>query len=401
MRVLHLLSNHKWTGPAEPALALCLAERRLGADARFACGRAPRSGEDWVRGEARARGLEPVLPELTLSKHMRIVRDRRDARLVAEHVAAERIDVLHAHLPNDHRIAARAAARLAERVPVRLVRTSYEAEGPAPTRRARAALRSTDALLVISSAAEAAAALRLGFPRDRTWRIEAPVDTARFDPARPLAAGATAADARRSLGLAEDDFVVGIVARMQWHRRFDVLLEAIALARRRLDALPASLALRAVFVGRGTNQEPVAKEPARRLGLGDVVRFPGYVTGDTYVGTVAAFDAEVYLVPGSDGSCRAVREAMALAKPAIVARRGALPEIVEDGRTGLVVDDSTPEGLADAIVRLARDRAAARAMGDRARAEALPRVAPEAIAAAVLRVYEDALARPPRSLRPS
>ena len=53
MRVLHLFSNAKWTGPAEPALNLCVALRRYGVDADFAC--APDAGEI----EARPPGKKP------------------------------------------------------------------------------------------------------------------------------------------------------------------------------------------------------------------------------------------------------------------------------------------------------------------------------------------------------
>jgi glycosyltransferase involved in cell wall biosynthesis len=56
---------------------------------------------------------------------------------------------------------------------------------------------------------------------------------------------------------------------------------------------------------------------------------------------------------GSDGTARALREAMAMGKPVIVANRGILPELVEDGVSGLVVND-TSEELAHAALRLLR-----------------------------------------------
>jgi glycosyltransferase involved in cell wall biosynthesis len=46
---------------------------------------------------------------------------------------------------------------------------------------------------------------------------------------------------------------------------------------------------------------------------------------------------------------------MAMNVPVIAARRGVLPELVGDGQRGLVIDD-TPENLADAILKLAKDR---------------------------------------------
>ncbi len=384
MKVLHLFANHKWTGPAELAVNVCRGLRAAaGIDARIVVGRAPRDGEDWVRDEARARGLEPVLPDVRLSKHLRLLANRRDARAVARYLEAEAVDLLHAHTPNDHWIAGGAARRAARaaggpRPPV--VRTFYDGAGPEPTLRNRFLVgRCTDAAIAASPAGRDALVSAFAFPAERAFVVEPPVDTDRFDPGRP-----DLPDLRLELGLAPSDFVVGIVARMQWHRRFDVFLNALARARERLPSL------RAVVVGRGTNQVPVAREPARELGLGDLIRFPGYLEGDRYAGALAAFDVKVFLVPGSDGSCRAVREAMAMGKPAIVARRGMLPEIVRHGETGLVIDDS-PDTLADAILSLAGDRARLGALGSAARADALRRFSIPEAARQVLTIYRTVL----------
>jgi glycosyltransferase involved in cell wall biosynthesis len=395
MRALHLFSNWKWTGPAELAVNVCLGLRAAGVDARFACGAAPASAEgemtaagarrkSTVRDRARERGLEPVLEGAVLSKHVRLIANWRDASRIRAYAAAEKLDLLHAHLPNDHSIARRAAGRPEG---PRIVRTSYDGEGMKPTLRLRRALAATDALICVSPATARDARERFGFPADRTFTIESPVDTARFDPARKP--GLREAG-ERLLGVAPGDFVVGIVARMQTHRRFEVLLEALRLAAAELPRL------RAVVIGRGTHQEAVAKEPARRLGLDAVIRFPGYLEGEDYVAALAALDAKVFLVPGSDGSCRAVREALAMGRPVIAARRGMLPEIVKDGETGLVIEDE-PAPLAAAIRALALDEARRRAMSERAREDARRRFSIEAAAAEVKRVYEATLARPRRA----
>jgi glycosyltransferase involved in cell wall biosynthesis len=170
---------------------------------------------------------------------------------------------------------------------------------------------------------------------------------------------------------------------MQRHRRFDVLLEGVKRAR-----VPG---LRVIVVGRGTNMNEVAVEPARRLGLESVVTFTGYL-GKDYLGTVSAFDALLFLVPGSDGTCRALREAMAMGKPVIGARRGMIPELVDDGRTGLVIDDAG-ENIARAIERLAASRDERVAMGKAGRAKAVASFDIRRQADAVIAAYEAALRR--------
>jgi glycosyltransferase involved in cell wall biosynthesis len=122
------------------------------------------------------------------------------------------------------------------------------------------------------------------------------------------------------------------------------------------------------------------------------VHFPGYASGENYVGLLKAFDVKVFLVPGSDGTCRAVREAMAMGKPAIVSDRGMLPEIVTDGEDGYVCDGSA-QSVYDALARLATDRPLRHALGRAARHKAVTQYSLAVQAMAVLGVYERVMSR--------
>jgi glycosyltransferase involved in cell wall biosynthesis len=93
-------------------------------------------------------------------------------------------------------------------------------------------------------------------------------------------------------------------------------------------------------------------QPMKQLGVEKRVILGGYRTND-YLDALACMDIFVFLMAGSDGTARALREAMAMGKPVIVANRGMLPELVEDGVSGFVVND-TPEELAQAALRLLR-----------------------------------------------
>jgi glycosyltransferase involved in cell wall biosynthesis len=106
-----------------------------------------------------------------------------------------------------------------------------------------------------------------------------------------------------------------------------------------------------------------------RLGLQPAVEFAGYLEGAAYVRALAGLDAQLLLVPGSDPTCRALREGMALAVPSIAFPRGQLPEIVQDGETGLLSPESA-EGLAHTMRRLATEPALASRLGAAARTRA-------------------------------
>ena len=374
MNVLHLLSNSKWTGPAEPALNLCVALRRLGVAADFAC--SPDAGKsiNKVAETARDRGIEPIL-SFSLSKHLNPVSNLLDRARLARFLRAHPYDLIHCHLDNDHRIAAGAARKLG----VPLVRSSYHGGGfPASGANTRLLAGAGHVFEPSRIAAEHDTRVH-GLEPSRQTIVPGAVDIERFDPAREVP------DGRRWLSIPPGAFVVGIVARMQTHRHYEDFFEAIRmLAARRPN-------VHVIVVGRGTRQEQVGREPVRRLGLEDRVHFPGYLEGENYVGMLKAFDVKVYLTPGSDGTCRAVRECMAMRKPAVVANRGMLREIVNHDLDGIVCDGSG-EALFRALDRLAGDRRLAHGMGMAARETAVTHYSLEAQAAAVKAVYERILA---------
>jgi glycosyltransferase involved in cell wall biosynthesis len=108
--------------------------------------------------------------------------------------------------------------------------------------------------------------------------------------------------------------------------------------------------IKVLLVGRSSQMNESVVKPMRQLGVEEWVTLAGYRTTD-YLDTLACMDIFVFLMAGSDGTARALREAMAMGKPVIVANRGMLPELVEDGVSGLVVND-TPEELARAVLYL-------------------------------------------------
>ncbi len=381
MRVLHLFSNWKWTGPAELAVNLCRTLRDEGVDVRFACCRGPGSSEnDTVADKARQAGLEPVT-SFHLGKHRNLVLNALDIGKLRGFLREQQIQIVHTHLCNDHLIGGTAARKTDPRITV--VRTSYFGDGFKRTLLNRRLLsKHTDVLIESSRAAlenDRKLVERAGL---LSTVVDPALDTGRFSPDRAFP------EMRKKYGLADNDFVVGIVARMQWHRRFDVFLQAVALARKSVHNL------RVLIVGRGTNRERVAIQPAREMGLSDCVVFPGYLQADEYVGILAAMDVKVFLVPGTDGTCRALREAMAMGKPAVVARRGMLPEIVDHDVNGFVVDD-TASNIAGAIRQLAHDRQKTAKMGRNALKKALERYTLKRQAEAVRAIYEEvAVPRP-------
>jgi glycosyltransferase involved in cell wall biosynthesis len=100
------------------------------------------------------------------------------------------------------------------------------------------------------------------------------------------------------------------------------------------------------------------------LRIDHVVDFLGAVHSDGDV-RAAFLDADVFCLPSlQEGFGIAFVEAMAAGLPIVAARAGAVPEVVEDGVTGVLVPPSDPSGVAGALVRLLDDREARLRMGN-------------------------------------
>jgi glycosyltransferase involved in cell wall biosynthesis len=376
VRILQLTGDWKWTGPAAPMLELLLALRARGHEVWLACPPPP-PNETGLEARARAAGAAPDL-SLSLGRGVRWLRDAADARRLRAFCAAREVEIVHAWHTRDHVLGLRAAASRRSKGRAALVRSVKSAEPIAATPWNRWLYGpGSDGLLCVSpGTARRNERLRGGRPLAGAFGA---VDAERFRPAPRSAALAA------ELGIGAGQPVVGIVARAQRHRRFDLLLDAMRLlAARSPDA-------RLLVIGRGTHIDETARKPARELGIADRVVFAGY-RGADYADALRLCDVVTLLVPGSDGGCRAVLEAAACGIPAVTTRRGALPEIVSDGDTGILVDERA-ESLAAAWSALLSDPARRARMGGSARERALRCFTPARLAEAAEALYRQALRR--------
>ncbi len=103
----------------------------------------------------------------------------------------------------------------------------------------------------------------------------------------------------------------------------------------------------------------------------------------------AMIDLSVFLGLGSEGTCRAILEAMATARPTIGTNRGAVPEIIIHEKTGLVIRDRSNEELLNALTTMLGDLPKTRQMGIAARQRCEENYSEESRAQRVTKVYLD------------
>jgi glycosyltransferase involved in cell wall biosynthesis len=217
----------------------------------------------------------------------------------------------------------------------------------------------------------------MGLAPSQTAVIHNGVDPKIFMPAT------SPSEFRQEFGLGADEFVVGYVGRLQPIKRVDVFLRAAAI-------LSSSTAkYRFVIVGNGDpahTQALIAMRDA--LGLIDSVTFVGFRPDVQHA--MAAFDVYA-LTSQSEGFSLSTIEAMASGVPVVATRCGGPEQILDDGISGLLVDNGSPEGVARAIQRLRLDSAERRRLGDAGRAAVLARFTVDVQVANYERLYEEVL----------
>ena len=182
-----------------------------------------------------------------------------------------------------------------------------------------------------------------------------------IDPAAFRREHARGAGVRRTLGLTDEDVVIGAVGRLEAQKRFDLLLDAFA----RLH--PGRPALRLIVAGEGSLR-PSLLARARHLGIAASCRFLGH--RDDVCDLHHAFNL---FVQSSDyeGTPNAVLEAMALETPVVATAAGGTGEVLRDGVDGIVVPIGDLTALSHAIARALDDSGATlrRASAARGRVE--------------------------------
>jgi glycosyltransferase involved in cell wall biosynthesis len=194
--------------------------------------------------------------------------------------------------------------------------------------------------------------------------------------------------ARKSWGVGEDEFLFGCVGFLLPEKGQKFLIEALAQVRLEFPRT------RLLLAGDGpcrTELEWLAKD----LGQSNAVHFAGFVEDVTNV--YAALDA--FLFPSLfEGMGTSLQAAMAWGLPAISTARGGLAEVVDDGRTTLVVD---PDGkqFAAAMLRLLREPAYREMLGRAARREVENRFSADRMVENTLGIYEEVSAEAKRAPR--
>jgi glycosyltransferase involved in cell wall biosynthesis len=169
------------------------------------------------------------------------------------------------------------------------------------------------------------------------------VDLERYDHQEPCCT------LRDEYGMEPSSQIVGVVARLEPEKGHQTLIDAWPHVLRRV---PDAYLL---VVGEGSLR-PVLEQQAAANRVAHRVVFTG--RRDDVPAVTAALDVAV-LPSHREAQGLSILEAMALSRPVVASDVGGIPEMIEDGVTGLLVEHDRPDLLAAAIVRLLSDHALA------------------------------------------
>jgi L-malate glycosyltransferase len=360
---VHIDTARTWRGGQNQVLLTVMGLRALGHRAALVA----HAGGELRRRAADGLELAPITPRAEMDLHAgwRLARVLRRLRP----------DVVHAHDPHGLAMAALALSLLparprplfaaSRRVDFRLRSNAFS----------RWKHRQVDVYLCASDAIRSMLAAD-GVPPECAVTVHEGIDVDRV-------AAATPASLHAELWLPHHAPLVGNVAALVPHKGQRHLIEAAALVVRQVpDA-------RFVIAGEGELRDSLEAQ-IRHHRLEKHVFLTGFRSD--VLSLHQAFDLFV-MSSVAEGLGTSVLDAMAAGRAVVGTRAGGIPEVVEDGVTGLLVPPRDDRALAGAIVRLLADRGLRQRMGAAGLARVRERFSVERMVQATLDVYAGAAGR--------
>lgn len=184
-------------------------------------------------------------------------------------------------------------------------------------------------------------------------------------------------EAKERLGIPQDCLVLGTAGRLEPIKRLDLFLRA---AKQIAIRLPNT---RFVIVGEGSEQARL-RDYVRANGLQDRVCFLGH-RSDIY-DVLRALDVLVFS-SDHEGLPNVLLEALHLGVVVVARRVGGIPEVIQDGTSGLLVESSEPAALAEACLQILADEGRRKRLALGGANRVADKFAVERVAAEVTKLY--------------
>lgn len=359
MKILHTEWSDGWGGQEIRILADAMVLTGMGHEVTLLV--CPGGG---LNRNAREQGL-PVI-----EMRIRHAYDLGALGRLAALFRREKYDVVNTHSSVDSWVAG-AAAKITG-VPV-LVRTRHLSV-PVSKNPFNVVYRWPDAIVTTAEMIRRRMIVDNGVRPERIVSIPTGIDLGKFDP------GLDPGDLGRELALAPEHRVVTMVAVLRSWKRHEIFLEAAA------RLIPERPELRFLVVGDGPGRNRVSNK-IKDLGIEDQVVMTGYRTDIPRI--LALTEVCALTSESSEGVPQSVLQYQAMAKPVVACSAGGIPEVVQDGQTGLLCPINDSQAVAAALGRILDDRELAARLGRAGRRQVEEKHSLEVMASSTLELYRN------------
>jgi glycosyltransferase involved in cell wall biosynthesis len=368
LKVLQLISSGGYYGAENMLLNLCASQEKAGCRNSLLLFYNVHTPNVEFYERARRRGISVRMV------HCRGRADWRAVRQIEEYIAEDAVDVVHTHGYKADLYGYLAARNAGKPV----VATCHNWTGGTAALGIynyldRLVLKRFNAIASVSDTVSERL-LNSGIPASKIKIIANGIDVEAFEYAQSQ-------PELRGTG----EKVIGVVARLDLQKGFEYLLPAIR-------ELSTSLyGLKVVIVGDGPDRIAI-EQMIERCGLQQTVILAGQQSN--MPGVYASID--IFVLPSlNEGLPMTLLEAMASSRPVVATRVGAIPRVIEDGKTGLLVNPRDTAGLKDAMARLLTEADLCRRVAEQAHEWVARHYTSGAMAAQYRLMYEEVLGRKP------
>jgi glycosyltransferase involved in cell wall biosynthesis len=383
VKVLHIITRLIRGGAEHNTLLTVIGLERLGYDVSLAAG----PSDEWegdIEKDARQAGVKLRLLH-NLGREISPWNDLLTLLKLYFYIKKERFDIVHTHVSKAG-ILGRWAAKLAG-VPIIVHTThgnifhgyfnSFFTKFFILLQKLTALI--TDKMITLTDI-EKEQWLNQGIGKSTQYTaILSGIDLKRFNPENVQI---EPYEMRKKLGLHTNDFVIGTVGRIVPIKGHKYFIQAAAEVIREIPNA------KVLLVGDGPIRNEM-EELTVQLGIEGQVFFLGVRKDVPELLSIM----DLFVLPSlNEGMGRALVEAMAMGLPVIASQVGGVPEVVTDGKTGILVPAQNPTALAKAIVKLARDAKLSRELAQAGYKRAHSAFGAETMVDRISAVYQELLA---------
>lgn len=337
LNIIQMISSPWWTGASEPVLQLSLGLSNLGHNVDFSC----ILGQE-LEKKAEEHGMN-VIKEFVPTRKLNPFEIINFIFAFAKYLDDSKIDIIHTHLTADHWLAT--FSRMLAKNSPKIIRTIHN------SRVSRSSIldnfllgKSSDKLIAVNRYIKDFLHRKLEIPYNKIDVVQGAVDLDKFNPKKRIE---NREIGRKILGVDRETFVIGIVSRLAHDRGYHFLLEAYKKVSQDYENV------KLVIIGKGEFL-PNIENKVEQLALNQRVSFAGYHEEDL-VEVLSALDLFTLMAPGSEGSCRAVLESMAMGLPNVVTNLKGLDEVVLNGENAYSVPYGNQKKLVESFEKMIVD----------------------------------------------